>query len=713
MKSTDSITASMTLTLQEFIFYHGYEALKEFGVNIKPHPEYTELVHLSISKAFGFQFMENKFVRQCRGSVVNKENGSFACRPFDKFFNYGESLAEPIDLSGDIKLQKKYDGSLINVWRYGGKLNVSTTGSPDGGGNVGDFGMTFSQLFWNTVEQSGWSMEDLIGDNDGMTFSFELETPFNQIVVRHESPKVTLLSMRVNRSGEEIIPHPLMVPRGCQVALSNDAPSSMEEILKMAEALDPYHQEGFVLLDAASSSGRRVKIKSSDYVRLHHLRGEISSEKAIWESVQMGEVEEISSYFPDVAPLLSRYQEAYNQIIFQAEKLLEENRHLDKKGLAMKIIDEPTKAVVFALYDNKFETANDFLHQMRPQHLSELAKKTTGFDPTVVGDGVIKPAPSKLRTPEYPIRMQYQFDPDNLDKYKGCQIMVITRGLPGSGKTTESNKVARKINAVNINRDDMRAMTNMEFSKDREALVTSMRNSLIRSAFESGKSVIISDTNLNPNTVKDLIDQCPPEVLVLFWDEFLFVSNSVCKARNSLRTDPVPEKAMKQFIGMRDALVFDERLHDNVATAKVQQERGGSKLQSAYIFDVDGTLSMMTNRGPYEWWRVGDDSVNLEVVEVLRSLDRDGHNIIITSGRDSACRTITEEWLDANEIPYDYLLMRETGDSRSDVDIKRELYYSYVEDKYVVRGVFDDRDSVVALWRSLGLTCFQVNYGDF
>ena len=57
--------------------------------------------------------------------------------------------------------------------------------------------------------------------------------------------------------------------------------------------------------------------------------------------------------------------------------------------------------------------------------------------------------------------------------------------------------------------------------------------------------------------------------------------------------------------------------------------------------------------------------------------------------------------------------MRATGDFRPDSVVKEEIYNNHIKDNYYVAGVFDDRDSVVKLWRDLGLTCFQVYYGDF
>ena len=57
--------------------------------------------------------------------------------------------------------------------------------------------------------------------------------------------------------------------------------------------------------------------------------------------------------------------------------------------------------------------------------------------------------------------------------------------------------------------------------------------------------------------------------------------------------------------------------------------------------------------------------------------------------------------------------MRKAGDQRSDAIVKREIYEQQIRGKFNVHCVFDDRQSVVDLWRSLGLSCFQVADGDF
>lgn len=142
-------------------------------------------------------------------------------------------------------------------------------------------------------------------------------------------------------------------------------------------------------------------------------------------------------------------------------------------------------------------------------------------------------------------------------------------------------------------------------------------------------------------------------------------------------------------------------------------------LPDCVICDIDGTLAIMGDRSPFEWEKVGIDTVNEPVADLLCMVEAWGmeqheNKIIILSGRDGSCRQETLDWLHAHGIPFTELYMRKAKDNRKDAIIKRELYEEHILGKYNVSFILDDRDQVVALWRKdLGLPCFQVNYGSF
>jgi hypothetical protein len=59
------------------------------------------------------------------------------------------------------------------------------------------------------------------------------------------------------------------------------------------------------------------------------------------------------------------------------------------------------------------------------------------------------------------------------------------------------------------------------------------------------------------------------------------------------------------------------------------------------------------------------------------------------------------------------LVMRKHEDNRPDNVVKLEIFNQLYRDEFNVKLVLDDRDQVVRMWRSLGLTCLQVAEGNF
>lgn len=139
-----------------------------------------------------------------------------------------------------------------------------------------------------------------------------------------------------------------------------------------------------------------------------------------------------------------------------------------------------------------------------------------------------------------------------------------------------------------------------------------------------------------------------------------------------------------------------------------------TSLRSAFLLDIDGTIAHMTSgRDPYDYTRVYEDTVDEAVLQVVEALAADCHDIVVMSGRDESCRAETEQWLTDNQVPHRELFMRPAGDMRKDSIVKAELFDKHVRYRYNVRGVFDDRDQVVQMWRAMGLKCFQVQPGNF
>ena len=151
-------------------------------------------------------------------------------------------------------------------------------------------------------------------------------------------------------------------------------------------------------------------------------------------------------------------------------------------------------------------------------------------------------------------------------------------------------------------------------------------------------------------------------------------------------------------------------------------------MKNTIIFDLDGTLALIDKRrevstkpnGKLDWDKFFDpaniklDVPNPPVVKMAQLFAEQGFNIVIFSGRSNKTERTTRSWLSNHKIPFQKLVMRdsETNHFTPDWVLKKDMLDEHIDINDVFL-VVDDRDRVVKLWRSLGLTTFQVADGDF
>jgi len=293
--------------------------------------------------------------------------------------------------------------------------------------------------------------------------------------------------------------------------------------------------------------------------------------------------------------------------------------------------------------------------------------------------------------------------------------VLILKGLPASGKTTYAKELVAKGGWKRINKDDLRAMLDSSIhSKKNEKFINNLKISIMNGALINGWSVVIDDTNFFPQheeSIREAVDEIvrfykvPIEVQVKFFDTPL----EECIARDAKRGEKsVGEKVIHE---MYNRYLKKETL-STPTTTKVSFN---DNLPNCYCFDIDGTLAHMNGkRGPFDWKQVGKDDPDYTLVELASMIDHNTNDlIIILSARDEVCRTETEAWLKKHGVTYYALYMRPENDNRKDTIVKEEIYRTHIEGRFNVRAIFDDRDCVVQMWRSLGLPCYQVAPGNF
>ena len=127
------------------------------------------------------------------------------------------------------------------------------------------------------------------------------------------------------------------------------------------------------------------------------------------------------------------------------------------------------------------------------------------------------------------------------------KLLIITRGLPGSGKTTWARA---QPNAWLVNRDDLRAtytgVWNYQ-STELEDLISDLQQSVIRKLLASGRTVIVHDTNLDWAHVAALTRVAESGSAPWQIQDFTHVPLETCLERDAAREVPVGRSLILQM----------------------------------------------------------------------------------------------------------------------------------------------------------------------
>lgn len=296
--------------------------------------------------------------------------------------------------------------------------------------------------------------------------------------------------------------------------------------------------------------------------------------------------------------------------------------------------------------------------------------------------------------------------------------VILTSGLPGSGKSTWAREHAKQFNGDMLltSRDDIRAMLGFGpvGTKEQEEIVSKMQDDIIVRAVKSGKGIIVHDTNLNkksPTRIKKLFDG---DVTFAVAD-FTNVPVATCIAQDKARLDAVGEAVIRNMARQLQNpwRLTAEFMNDVELSSRYTPK---SDLQDAIVVDIDGTLAEHVMRSPYDYGLVLTDASYKEIIDLVNMYAREGHEIIVMSGRPDInnVRSDTVRWLRREGVQFDQLFMRPADMlTVNDADVKQHLFDKYVRNSYHVHLWLDDRNRVVRRMRKLGIRVLQVRDGEF
>ena len=299
--------------------------------------------------------------------------------------------------------------------------------------------------------------------------------------------------------------------------------------------------------------------------------------------------------------------------------------------------------------------------------------------------------------------------------------LIITVGISGSGKSTWAHEkwLEDSDNYTIVNRDKIRELL---FGYTEESIayyyekphlvkyekqVTRYEDTLIHEGLNHGKTVIVDATNLLYKYLERFkYWNVATEVIVFDIDYDVAIARDL--ARYRAIGDSIINRQQNRFNTLTKQLL-DNPIDFTPTTITMNGDN-----EPCVIFDIDGTLAHMNRdtRSPYDWHKVGEDSLDLGTACMSYAVDNAGYKVVICTGRDAVCLPETERWLDDNNILYSDILIRSLGDQRADWIVKEEMWRGLAED-YNIIGMFDDRLQVVRRARALGLKVFNVEYNNF
>lgn len=274
----------------------------------------------------------------CRGLITDTD-GNIVGRPFRKFFNIEENKYTS---TKEFVVLDKMDGSLGILYYYNDDWFMATRGS-----FTSDQAIEGEKIFKTKYPNY---KNELI---PGFTYCWEIIYPQNRIVVDYGNLNDTILLAKIyNETGEDenIIPY--------QDKFSVVKMYNFKDYTNIQE-LNWENSEGFIVM---FSNNDRVKIKFKDYVELHRVITNTST-RTVWEHLRDGKsMEDLVKNVPDeffswLTKTVNDLQSQYNDIELRAKQFVEENKELDQKEFALKLLNDndykSISGVCFTMRNNR------------------------------------------------------------------------------------------------------------------------------------------------------------------------------------------------------------------------------------------------------------------------------------------------------------------------------------------------------------------------
>lgn len=300
-------------------------------------------------------------VQECRGLILDIHTLDVVCRPFDRFFNYGE--AGTLELVNDTFVYyEKMDGSLIKVYHHKGQWLIGTKSTITSDATIGEEDKLFNDLVYEAAGvDNAQQFTDLCNASKlqhGLTYMFELLSPHNRVITHYRHTCLVWLSVRNNRTGEyvpydsiaqtwEKFPAQQLTP--LPFSTIPEAESHCSKLRDLKEGLVGY-RDGVPI----------IKVKSPLYVAAHHMAN-APTLKRFLEIILLNEVDEYLTYYPKDRKVFEAVSNRIEVIKSEMDALFQQHNHIsDQKQFAAAVKRSPYSAFVFFARRNKTTPSQEF-----------------------------------------------------------------------------------------------------------------------------------------------------------------------------------------------------------------------------------------------------------------------------------------------------------------------------------------------------------------
>lgn len=325
---------------------------------VREKKEIRFFTHENSITVVSYMFMDSKTFDtpeaiECRG-IAFDASGAIVSRPLHKFFNVGEKdylspdrLIKQDDIAA---IFDKLDGSMIATAWVDGKLAWRSKKS------FNSDVVKLAIAYLDKPENKDLKDFSEIVASNGMTAIFELTHPEARIVVSQREPKMSLLHVRDNITGEYVMLdpdheiHDLIELFMVKLVIRHEG-ISFAAALESLDCME--NREGYVI---QFTNGDMAKLKCPWYLRLHHCITFLR-ERDIATLALNEELDDVKSTLVEAGIDLSQVNEVegklkviLNGLVDNIESAYSESKHLNRKDFAIANKDNPLFGMIMNRY---------------------------------------------------------------------------------------------------------------------------------------------------------------------------------------------------------------------------------------------------------------------------------------------------------------------------------------------------------------------------